>query len=93
MGGPEVSAFLTHLASDRNVAAATQNQALAALLFLYKQVLEIELPWLDQIVRSKRPKRLPVVLTRAEVRAVLGKADRLPLAGCGPSLRQRSTPA
>jgi site-specific recombinase XerD len=73
MGGPEVSAFLTHLASDRNVAAATQNQALAALLFLYKQVLEIERPWLDQIVRSKRPKRLPVVLTRAEVRAVLDK--------------------
>jgi integron integrase len=72
LGGPEVSAFLTYLASDRNVAAATQNQALAALLFLYKQVLEIELPWLDQIVRSKRPKRLPVVLTRAEVRAVLG---------------------
>ena len=70
MGGPEVSVFLTHLASDRNVAAATQNPALAALLFLYKQVLEIELPWLDQIVRSKR---LPVVLTRAEVRAVLGK--------------------
>jgi integrase len=73
MGGPEVSAFLTHLASDRNVAAATQNQALAALLFRYKQVLDIELPWLDRIVRSKRPKRLPVVLTRAEVRAVLGK--------------------
>src|SRR6188474_1975892 len=77
LGGPEVSAFLTHLASDRTVAAATQHQALAALLFLYKQVLEIELPWLDQIVRSKRPKRLPVVLTRAEVRAVLGK-----LTGC-----------
>ena len=54
------------------MAAATQNQALAALLFLYKQALEIELPWLDQIVRSKRPKRLPVVLTRIEVRAVLG---------------------
>ena len=49
-----------------------RNQALAALLFLYKQVLEIELPWLDQIVRSQRPKRLPVVLTRTEVRAVLG---------------------
>ena len=73
LGGPEVSAFLTHLASDRNVAAATQNQALAALLFLYRQVLDIELPWLDQIVRSQRPKRLPVVLTRSEVRAVLGK--------------------
>lgn len=50
----------------------SQNQALAALLFLYKQVLEIDLPWLDQIVRSKRPKRLPVVPTRTEVRAVLG---------------------
>jgi site-specific recombinase XerD len=73
MRGPEVSAFLTHLASDCNVAAATQNQALAALIFLYKQVLDIELPWLDQVVRSKRPKRLPVVLSRAEVRAVLGK--------------------
>jgi len=78
LGGPEVSAFLTYLASDRNVAAATQNQALAALLFLYKQVLEIDLPWLDQIVRSKRPKRLPVVLTRAEVRAVLGNLSGRP---------------
>jgi len=61
-----------------HVAAATQNQALAALLFLYKQVLEIELPWLDQIVRSKRPKRLPVVLSpRARIRSakLLGHAD------------------
>jgi integron integrase len=73
LGGPEVSAFLTHLAANRNVAAATQNQALAALLFLYKNVLGNELPWLDQIVRSKRPRRIPVVLSRAEVREVLGR--------------------
>ena len=71
LGGPEVEAFLTHLAADRKVAAATQSQALAALLFLYKQVLGVELPWLDQVVRSKRPRRLPVVLSRAEVRNVL----------------------
>lgn len=72
MGGPEVEAFLTHLATDRNVAAATQGQALAALLFLYQQVLAQELPWLDGVVRARRPKRLPVVLSRQEVRAVLG---------------------
>jgi hypothetical protein len=63
LGGAEVSAFLTHLVTSRNVAAATQNQALAALLFLYKNVLDIELPWLDQVIRSKRPRRMPVVLT------------------------------
>jgi integron integrase len=71
LGGEEVSEFLTHLVTSRNVAAATQNQALAALLFLYKNVLDVELPWLDQVVRSKRPRRLPVVLSRAEVREVL----------------------
>ncbi len=71
MGGPEVEAFLSHLATDRNVAAATQAQALAALLFLYREVLAVELPWLDNVVRARRPRRLPVVLSRAEVRAVL----------------------
>jgi len=71
MGGPEVTAFLSHLANDENVAAATQSQALAALLFLYKAVLEIDLPWLDQVVRAKRPHRLPTVLERSEVRALL----------------------
>jgi integrase len=70
MGGPEVEAFLTHLAVEGQVAASTQNQALAALLFLYQQVLEMELPRLDA-VRAKRPERLPVVLSRDEVRAVL----------------------
>jgi len=73
MGGPEVEAFLSHLATDRNVAAATQAQALAALLFLYRQVLVIDLPWLDNVVRAKRPRHLPVVLSRAEVRAVIGE--------------------
>lgn len=67
MGAAEIVVFLTHLAVKRNVAGATQNQALAALLFLYKEVLKVELPWLDGIVRAKKPKHLPVVLTRDEV--------------------------
>ena len=73
MGAREVEAFLTYLAVEGNVAAATQNQALSALLFLYREVLEIDLPWLDNVVRAKRPARLPVVLTRNEVTAVLGR--------------------
>lgn len=71
MGGDEVAAFLTHLAVNRNVAASTQNQALSALLFLYKEVLETDLPWLGEVVRAQRPKRTPQVLTRGEVRMVL----------------------
>ena len=67
MGAPEISAFLTHLAQDRNVSASTQRQALAALLFLYQQALQVELPWVEGIVRAKQPQRLPVVLTRDEV--------------------------
>lgn len=74
MAEPEVNAFLTHLAVDRHVAAATQNQALAALLFLYDAVLGRPLNQLD-MVRAARPKRLPVVLTREEVRAVLVRLD------------------
>jgi integron integrase len=75
MGAAEVMAFLGSLATDRNVAAATQNQALAALLFLYKDVLESELPWLDDIPRARRPRRLPTVLTREEVRRLLGQTE------------------
>lgn len=67
MGAPEVGAFLTHLATERKVSASTQRQALAALLFLYRCALQIELPWVDDIVRAKQPQRLPVVLTRDEV--------------------------
>jgi integron integrase len=72
MGGPEVEDFLTSLAVDRKVSASTQNQALAAILFLYRDVLEITLPWLEHVIRAKRPQRLPVVLTRQEVQRVLG---------------------
>jgi integron integrase len=75
MGVAEVTEFLTALAVEGKVAASTQNQALSALLFLYRDVLAIDLPWLDGIVRAKRPERLPVVLTRAEVRTVLGRLD------------------
>ncbi len=75
MGAREVEAFLTHLAVNRNVAPSTQNQALAAILFLYKEVLEIEFPWLDGVTRAKKPPRLPVVLTPAEVRGVLVQLD------------------
>jgi integron integrase len=71
LGGPEVEAFLTHLAVDQNVAAATQNLAKSSILFLYRDVLERELPWLDHVERARTPERLPVVLTREEVLAVL----------------------
>ena len=78
MGAEEVTAFLNWLATERNVAAATQNQALAALLFLYKAVLERDLPWFDGLVRAKRPVRLPVVLSEAEVRKLLEQLDGVP---------------
>lgn len=71
MGAAEVEQFLSHLAVRRQVSASTQNQALSALLFLYKHVLRIELPWLDDVVRAKRPERLPVVLTREETQRLL----------------------
>ena len=71
MGVAELEAFLTHLAVEGRVAASTQNQALSALLFLYREVLAINLPWLDNVVRAKAPQRLPVVLTRQEVVSVL----------------------
>jgi integron integrase len=75
MGAAEVEAFLTHLAVAGKVAASTQNQAKSALLFLYREVLETELPWLDNVERAKAPKRLPVVLTRAEVQAVFSRLE------------------
>lgn len=71
MGKYEVERFLSHLAVERDVAASTQNQALSALLFLYKEVLGIKLDWLDGVVRAKRPKIVPVVLTREEAASVL----------------------
>jgi len=75
MGAAEVTAFLTHLARERDVSSSTQNQALSALLFLYGKVLEIELPWMKDIDRAKRPVRVPVVLTRDEVRALLARLE------------------
>ena len=75
MGAVEVEAFLTYLAVTRNVSASTQNQAKSALLYLYKEVLAVELPWLGNVTQAKAPKRLPVVLTQAEVQAVLSRLD------------------
>jgi integron integrase len=79
MGVPEVNAFLTHLAVDGHVSASTQNQALCALLFLYGAVLERPLDKLEGVVRAKRPKRLPVVLTPEEVTKVLSHMQGVPL--------------
>jgi len=70
MAETEVTEFLTHLARDGGVAASTQNQALSALLFLYKEVLKQEMGWLKGVERAKRPVRLPVVLTRDEVHKI-----------------------
>ena len=71
LGAEEIQGFLTHLAVNLRVSASSQNQALSSLLFLYKKALGIELPWMDDIVRAKRPTRVPIVLTRAEVTRVL----------------------
>jgi integron integrase len=75
MGETEIAAFLTSLASESHVSASTQNQALNALLFLYREVLRKEIGYVSGVVRAKRPKRLPVVLTRQEVRSILGFLD------------------
>lgn len=72
MGAGEVRDFLSYMASERNVSTSTQNQAKSALLFLYKDVLGIELPWLDEVISAKAARRLPVVLTQTEVRRLLG---------------------
>jgi len=71
MGEDQIAAFLNHLAVNRAVAASTQNQTLSALLFLYQQVLERKPGFISELKRVRRPARLPVVLTRAEARAVL----------------------
>jgi integron integrase len=71
LGAAEVSAFLTHLAVNRDVAPSTQNQAKSALLFLYREVLSVDLPWLDEVVGARQRRHLPIVLTPSEVRAML----------------------
>jgi integrase len=75
MGADEVNAFLTSLAVERRVSALTQNQALSAILFLYRHVLDDPLPWIQDIVRAARPERVPVVLTGSEVRLVIEQVD------------------
>jgi integrase len=77
MGAPEVEAFLTDLAVNGKVSAATQTQALSALLFLYREVLGMDLPWLDNVVRAKPSRRIPVVLSVPEVQYLLGCMDGL----------------
>jgi integrase len=74
-GGGELEAFLSYLALAGQVAASTQNQAKSALLFLYKEVLQVDLPWLDNITKAKAPQRLPVVLTQSEVKCVLDQLE------------------
>lgn len=78
MAETEVTAFLTHLAREGQVAASTQNQALSALLFLYKEVLKEEIGWLGEVERATKPKRLPVVLTRDEVHKVFAHLHGTP---------------
>ncbi len=78
MGAPELTAFLSSLAVEGRVAASTQNQPLSGLLFLYREVLEHDAPWLDGVVRAKRPQRKPIVLTRQEVLAVLRPLKGVP---------------
>ena len=73
MAGEEVNRFLSHLASECNVSASTQNQALCSLLFLYGPVLGEKLDWVDTAIHAKRPERLPVVLTREEVKRIISE--------------------
>ncbi|WP_395683334.1 integron integrase [Dokdonella sp.] len=75
LGGEEVERFLSRLATEGDVAASTQNQALSALLFLYREVLRIDLPWMENVVRAKRPRRVPVVLAHDEVTRLLAAMD------------------
>ena len=75
MGGAEITAFLNHLAVDRDVSASTHNQALCAIVFLYKKVLQPDMPEIDALERARRPENLPVVLSVDEVRAVLQRLE------------------
>ena len=72
----EINRFLTHLAVEKHVAASTQRQALSAILFLYREVLKIDPPWIDDVVRARQPKRLPTVLSKEEVAALLVRLEQ-----------------
>ena len=96
MAEPEINAFLTHLAVKEKVSASTQNQALSALLFLYRHVIGREVGDLGDVIRARKPKRLPVVMSRDEVRAVLANlaSDKWLMASlingpCKTTLRSR----
>jgi len=78
LGAAEVEQFLTYLAVNRKVSSSTQSQALQALLFMYRQVLGVDLPWLENVTRAARPQRLPVVLSRSEVRSLLAALEGTP---------------
>jgi integron integrase len=75
MGAAEVEGFLTHLATEQRVSASTQNQALSAILFLYRHVLEVDLPWLENVVRARKSQHVPVVLPRQEVQALINELE------------------
>ena len=75
MGAKEVEQFLTYLAVENRVASSTQNQALSAILFMYKEVLNIELPWLVDLTRAKRPEKVPLVFSKKEVQNILANLD------------------
>jgi len=78
MGAPEIQAFITHLAVERNVSASTQNQALSAVLFLYRHVLHMEVALSSELFRAQKSKKLPVVLTHQEALSVIGKMSGVP---------------
>lgn len=78
MGAQEVEAFLTHLATVRKVAASTQNQARSGILFLYREVLDLRLPWLAEVARARQPQRLPVVLSEDKVRRLFAAMEGMP---------------
>ena len=75
LGAPEVVAFLTYISAERHVSSSTHNQALSALLFLYREVLDVQLPWIVEINRPSRPVRIPTVLTQEEVAHLLAVMD------------------
>ena len=75
MAEPEVTAFLTHLAVERKVSSSTQNQARSAILFLYREVLDVRLPWLESVVKAKKSQRLPTVLTHSEAMRLLAELE------------------
>jgi site-specific recombinase XerD len=89
MGAAEIRTYLSHLAVEQNVAASTQNVAFSALLFLYRDVLHIELPAIEQVERAQRPARLPEVFTQEEARAVLERMEGTPRLMAHPPAERR----